>query len=141
VGWAQRRVPEWQAITLRVPARASAPLTVTITDGASWNPFARSQLTVDGLTGEVRQWQPYAAQSLGQRARGWVRFGHTGELFGLPGQVLAGIGCLGGVFLVGTGVSLAVRRFAAWSARRRAAARRPALAVGLVVSEEGKSSS
>ena len=118
---AQATVPEWRTITLRLPARAGAPLAFTIVDGASWNPMARSQLTIDGATGAVRQWQPYAGQSLGQRARGWMRFGHTGELFGLTGQIVAGIGCVGGVVLVWTGVSLAVRRLAAWRARRQRA--------------------
>ena len=106
------------AITLRIPARAGAPLAFTIVDGASWNPMARSQLTLDAATGAVRQWQPYAGQSLGQRARGWMRLGHTGELFGLTGQIVAGLACAGGVVLVWTGVSLAVRRLFAWRARR-----------------------
>ena len=123
---AQATVPEWKTITLRVPARAGAPFAFTIVDGASWNPMARSQLTLDATTGEVRQWQPYAGQSLGQRARGWMRFGHTGELFGLTGQIVAGVACAGGTVLVWTGVSLAVRRFFNWRAlrarRRRAAA-------------------
>ena len=116
---AQATVPEWKTITLRVPARAGAPLAFTMVDGASWNPMARSQLTLDAATLDVRQWQPYAGQSLGQRARGWMRFGHTGELFGLTGQIVAGIGSVGGVVLVWTGLSLAVRRFVAWRARRR----------------------
>jgi len=116
---AQTTVPEWRTITLRLPARAGAPLAFTIADGASWNPFARSQLTLDGETGAVRQWQPYAGQNLGQRARGWMRFGHTGELFGLPGQIVAGVGCVGGIVLVWTGVSLAIRRLAAWRVRRQ----------------------
>lgn len=121
---AQAAVPAWQTITLRVPARAGAPLAFTIVDGASWNPMARSQLTLDATGGAVRQWQPYAGQSLGQRARGWMRFGHTGELFGLAGQIVAGAACAGGVVLVWTGVSLALRRFfnwRAWRARRRRA--------------------
>jgi uncharacterized iron-regulated membrane protein len=117
-------VPEWKTITLRVPPGEDAPLAFSLTDGASWNPFARSQLTLDAATLEPRQWQPYAAQSLGQRARGWVRFGHTGELGGLPGQIVAGLGCVGGVVLVYTGLALAIRRLAAWRTRgRRAVAR------------------
>lgn len=118
---ARESVPEWRAITLRMPARADAPFAFTITDGASWNPFARSQLSLDAVTGEVRQWQPYAGTSLGQRARGWVRFGHTGELAGLVGQIIAGLGCLGGAFLVWTGTSLAIRRLSAFRRRRSAA--------------------
>lgn len=43
-------------------------------------------------------------------ARGWIRFGHTGELGRLPAQLLAGVACLGGVMLVWTGLALALRR-------------------------------
>ena len=95
----------------------------TITDANHWNKFARSQLTLDASTGAVVRWEPYAATSLGQKARGWVRYAHTGELGGWPGQVLAGAACLGGVFLVWTGLALALRRWLAWRGARRPAAR------------------
>ncbi|HEY7285753.1 MAG TPA: PepSY-associated TM helix domain-containing protein, partial [Vicinamibacterales bacterium] len=120
---AEQRKPTWRSITVRFPNRSGAPVAFTISDGASWNRFARSQLTLDAATGEVRQWQPYEAGSLGQKTRGWLRFAHTGELGGPVGQLIAGFGCVGGVFLVWTGLSLAVRRFLnwpLWSGRRMA---------------------
>ena len=95
---------------MRLPAREGAPVAFTITDGANWNAFARSNLTLNSASGDVVQWQPYENNSLGQKVRGWLRFAHTGELGGLPGQIVAGLGCLGGVFLVYTGLSLAIRR-------------------------------
>jgi uncharacterized iron-regulated membrane protein len=97
----------------------------TITDGRSWNAFARSQLTVDAATGDVRQWQPYESNTLGQKARGWFRFAHTGELAGILGQMIAGIACAGGVVLVWTGLSLALRRLFNWHVWRRLGAQRP----------------
>jgi len=115
---AEAQMPTWRVISLRIPERA-APAAFTLTNGASWNPFARSQLTLDARTGAIRQWQPYERQSLGQRARGWVRFGHTGELARWPGQLVAGLACVGGVFLVWTGLSLAIRRFRVWLSAAR----------------------
>ena len=56
--------------------------------------------------------------------RGWLRFAHTGELGGLPGQLVAGIGCLGGVMLVYTGLSLAFRRLWNWALWARLGASR-----------------
>jgi uncharacterized iron-regulated membrane protein len=114
--WAQaeQKMPTWGTITVRFANRAGVQVTFSISDGASWNRFARSQLALDAATGDVRQWQPYDASSLGQKARGWLRFAHTGELGGLAGQFLAGIGCLGGVVLVYTGLALAIRRFLNW---------------------------
>jgi uncharacterized iron-regulated membrane protein len=113
---AEEAVPTWRTITLRLGS--ADRLAFSIVDGSSWNRFARSQLMVNAASGRIESWQPYAGMSLGQRARIWVRFSHTGELGGLAGQVLAGIGCVGGGFLVWTGLSLACRRFAAWRARR-----------------------
>jgi uncharacterized iron-regulated membrane protein len=82
---------------------------------------------LDGAAAAVIQWQPYENSSLGQKARGWLRFAHTGELGGLAGQVVAGIGCLGGVFLVCTGLSLAFRRLWNWSLWKRLASSAPPL--------------
>ena len=125
--WARaaEQVPTWRSITARLPTRSGAPVTFTIVDARSWNAFARSQLTVDAATAKVSKWEPYDATSRGQKWRGWVRFGHTGELAGLPGQIVAGLACAGGAMLVWTGLSLAIRRFLNWrrvSTRSNAAA-------------------
>jgi uncharacterized iron-regulated membrane protein len=114
VGTAAGLLPTWQSMSVRFPARPNDPVSFTLTDGAHWNRFARSQLSLDAATAGVVRWEPYAASSLGQKARGWLRFAHTGELGGLAGQILAGAACAGGAMLVWTGLALAVRRFAAW---------------------------
>jgi uncharacterized iron-regulated membrane protein len=49
-----------------------------------------------------------------------VRYLHTGEAFGVPGQLIAGLASVGGVLLVYTGYALAWRRFRAWRSRVRA---------------------
>ncbi|MEQ1912039.1 MAG: PepSY-associated TM helix domain-containing protein [Vicinamibacterales bacterium] len=115
VARAEQQMPTWSQLSFRLPNRDGGPVAFTLTDGAHWNPMARNQLTLDGRTADVVQWQPYVDQNLGQRARGWMRFGHTGELGGLPGQIVAGLGCLGGMFLVYTGLALACRRLLNWS--------------------------
>jgi uncharacterized iron-regulated membrane protein len=108
--WARagEAVPSWGTINMRLAARG--PVTFSITDGAYWNAYARSNLTVDAATADISRWEPYTGTTAGQKARGWVRFAHTGELGGWPGQLALGAGCLGGMFLVWTGWSLAVRR-------------------------------
>jgi uncharacterized iron-regulated membrane protein len=83
--------------------------------------YARSTLTLDRRTGADIRWEPYEATSGGQKVRGWMRFAHTGELGGLPGEAAAGLASAGGGFLVWTGVALALRRLGAWLARRRTA--------------------
>src|SRR5262249_51827883 len=93
------QVPTWRTIMARMPARANAPVVFTISDARSWNAFARSQLTVNA-DAAIAKWEPYDATTRGQKWRGWVRFGHTGELGGLAGQIVAGLACVGGAVLV-----------------------------------------
>ena len=114
--WArvEQQLPTWQTVTMRLPERPRAPVSFTMNDASHWNAFARSQLALDAATGDIVRWEPYAEQSRGQQWRGWVRFGHTGELGGVAGQALAGTACLGGVVLVWTGLALAWRRLVGW---------------------------
>jgi uncharacterized iron-regulated membrane protein len=122
---AEQQIPTWSLISMRLPNWEGGPAAFTITDGAQWNAFARSNLALNSANAEVVQWQPYDASNLGQKARGWLRFAHTGELGGLTGQIIAGLGCLGGVFLVYTGLALAWRRMWNWSLWKRLGSRRP----------------
>jgi uncharacterized iron-regulated membrane protein len=120
---AQNHVPSWRTMILRLPAPPGGPVSISISDRAYWNSFARSTLTIDGA-GEAR-WEPYAQISLGQKVRGWMRFAHTGELGGLAGEAVAGLASAGGAFLVWTGLALALRRLAAWRSRRQARSTAP----------------
>jgi uncharacterized iron-regulated membrane protein len=119
---AEQQLPTWRTVTMRLPDRRGAPVTFTMSDLQNWNAFARSQLTLNAETVEVVRWEPYAATSRGQKWRGWVRFGHTGELGGVAGQSLAAAACLGGVLLVWTGLGLAFRRLIGWRVWRVLAA-------------------
>jgi uncharacterized iron-regulated membrane protein len=113
------QVPTWRTMIVRLPARGAGPVSLSISDREHWNAFARSTLTIDSATGERVRWDPYERSTLGQKTRGWMRFAHTGELGGVPGEVIAGLASAGGGFLVFTGVSLSLRRFAGWRARRQ----------------------
>jgi uncharacterized iron-regulated membrane protein len=121
VACAEQRVPTWRTMIVRLPPRAAGPVSFSMSDRNHWNSFARSTLTLNGVTGAEASWEPYAGTSRGQKLRGWMRFAHTGELGGRAGEAVAGLASAGGAFLVWTGISLAIRRYAAWSARRRSA--------------------
>jgi uncharacterized iron-regulated membrane protein len=108
---AERQVPGWRSITLRLPTEADAPMTFTIYRGHRARPDLRGQLTADRERGEIVRWEPYSSQSRGQKLRAWSRWVHTGEAGGFLGQTVAGIASAGGVMLVWTGLSLAWRRF------------------------------
>lgn len=115
---AEQQSPGWKSINLRLPLAENAPASFTIDEGKSLNPFGRSTLTVDQKTAEVVKWETYNEQNWGRKLRSWFRFTHTGESFGMVGQIIAFIGCLGGTLLVWTGLSLALRRFRGWLGKR-----------------------
>jgi uncharacterized iron-regulated membrane protein len=117
---AQAHMPDWKAISIPLPAGNSPNLTLTLDAGDGGQPHKRATLTLNRRTGNVERWEPYSTQSAGRRARTWLRFAHTGEVYGLFGQTIAGIVTAGGAVMVWTGIALALRRFAVWRKRSRA---------------------
>ena len=61
-----------------------------------------------------------------------MRFAHTGEVLGIPGQTIAGAVSAGGAVLVWTGLALAWRRLRAWLKRR---GERPIAAPAIAVTQ------
>jgi uncharacterized iron-regulated membrane protein len=120
-GWdlATTQVSSWRTISVRLTG-PRASLVYTVDTGYGGQPDKRGTLTVNRATGEVEKWETFDALSPGRRLRSWLRFAHTGEIYGLTGQTLAGLVSFGGAVLVYTGIALALRRCAAWIKRRRA---------------------
>ena len=113
---AEKRVPEWKSISVRFPITKEAVF--TIDEGTSLNIFGRASLTLDAATAETVKWEPYAEKTSAAQIRSWMRFTHTGESFGIIGQFIGLIACIGGAFLVYTGFALAFRRLASFLRRR-----------------------
>jgi uncharacterized iron-regulated membrane protein len=118
---AERQVEGWRSITLTLPKKADEPVAFNIDRGDGGQPQKRASLSLDRATGEVTKWEPFPTQSTGRRLRSILRFAHTGEVLGIPGQTLAGLVSLGAAFLVWTGLALTWRRFRQWRAPRRTA--------------------
>nr|WP_240978531.1 PepSY-associated TM helix domain-containing protein [Longimicrobium terrae] len=119
--WAQAvaRAPGWKILTMQVPPKPDAPVSFTLDRGTGGQPQTRATLAFDRETGRVTKWEPFAATSTGRQLRGILRFAHTGEVLGIVGQTVAGIASLAAALLVWTGISLSLRRFAAWRSRRK----------------------
>jgi uncharacterized iron-regulated membrane protein len=109
---------DWNILTVRVPTSERAPISFAVDRGDGGQPQARATLTVDGTTGAITKTDDFGAQTPGRRMRTILRFAHTGEILGLTGQTVAGLVSAGGALLVYTGLSLALRRFFAWTRRR-----------------------
>jgi uncharacterized iron-regulated membrane protein len=105
--------PGWRTITVNLVHDAASPVTAVVDTGTGGQPQARTQYLLNRNTGAVLKTIKFADGSLGQRLRAFVRFGHTGEYGGWLGQLIAALASLGACVLAYTGLSLAVRRFAA----------------------------
>jgi len=116
---AEQQVEGWRTISARFGNNANAPLAFTIDRGTGGQPQLRGTLTLDRATGDVVRWESFDTQSTGRRLRTFSRFAHTGEVFGIVGQTIAGLASAGAVVLVWTGLTLTLRRFNAWRNRRR----------------------
>jgi uncharacterized iron-regulated membrane protein len=121
VAKAATQMPEWKAISIALPGADSPRVVLTLDAGDGGQPQKRATLTLDRRSGDTVRWEPFSSQSPGRRARTWLRFAHTGEVYGLTGQTLAGLVTAGGAVLVWTGLALALRRFSAWRKRSREA--------------------
>lgn len=77
-----------------------------------------TQLVLDPHGGKIVGRAGYADQTTGRKIRTWLRYLHTGQALGWPGQLIAGLASLAGCVLVYTGFALSWRRF---SQRRSAA--------------------
>jgi uncharacterized iron-regulated membrane protein len=121
----QREIPEWKLITFRLGGVGRAPaaatgqgqrpaaqaVSVTVKEPGSWPRTATTTLTLNPYTGEILKREGYADLAASRQIRSWTRFLHTGQALGWPGQLAAGLACLGGCVLVYTGFALAWRRF------------------------------
>jgi len=133
---AERQVPGWVAISLRIPPRLDGALTFVIQEPVGWHPAPRSQLVLDASTVDVVKWEPFAGQNLGRRLRAWVRPLHTGEAGGIVGQALAGVASAGATVLVWTGLSLAWRRLRSFRRRSVSTEAGPAVRASQEVSTD-----
>ena len=93
-----------------------------IDQGYAGQPQKRVTLALDRQSGEVKSSEAYGDFNTGRQIRTWLRFVHTGEYYGLPGQTVAGIASAGAAVLTFTGITLALRRLSAWRSRKKRAA-------------------
>lgn len=103
--------PGWISMTMRMPEKPGAPVSINIEEELPPHPKPRSQLTLDSQTAEIKKIEPFKEQNLGRKLRLWFRYLHTGEAAGVIGQLIAGLASAGGAVLVWTGFALAWRRF------------------------------
>ncbi|WP_428277699.1 PepSY-associated TM helix domain-containing protein [Candidatus Palauibacter sp.] len=107
---AEAWTPEWRTLILNMPRPSDGEVRVEVRAGRAGQPHRTGVLTLDAASGTARAWESFADDTPGRRAQQFLRYAHTGEYWGLAGQLLAGLFSLAAALMVWTGLSLAVRR-------------------------------
>ncbi|WP_395743276.1 PepSY-associated TM helix domain-containing protein [Prosthecobacter sp.] len=109
---ARQQNPGWSTLSLRMPPKPGEPFPLMVDRGGRGQVQLRTMLNLDVPQGKVLPSpDDLQQQNLGRRLRMYARFLHTGELFGLLGQIIAALSTLAASVLVYTGFALAFRRF------------------------------
>ena len=103
--------PGWRALTISLPESARDPVVIAVDRGNGRQPSKSEDLLFDRATGELVGRGGYPTFSPGFKVRRWLRYAHTGEVYGVVGQSIAGAVSLGTAVMVWTGVAMSWRRF------------------------------
>ena len=117
---AEAWAPGWRTLILNLPRPEDSQVRVEVRAGRAGQPHRTGFLTVDAASGTARAWESFADDSPARRAQQFLRYAHTGEYWGLGGQLVAGVFSLAAALMVWTGLSLAVRRLRRFVSSRRA---------------------
>lgn len=108
---------DWKRLSITLPGPQDETVDFVADRGNGVAPYAKDTIRVtrDGSSVEVLLPAP-------TNPRFFVRFLHTGEVFGMTGQLLAGLASVAAAVLVYTGVFLGIGRLRRMQLRRRQAA-------------------
>ena len=103
--------PGWRTISVNLPESVHDRVVVAVDRGTGRQPSKSEDLLFDRTTGELVGRAGYPTFSRGFQIRRWLRFAHTGEVYGVIGQSIAGVVSLGVAVVVWTGLAMTWRRF------------------------------
>ncbi|WP_238365893.1 PepSY-associated TM helix domain-containing protein [Mesobacterium pallidum] len=121
VGIAAMEVPGSNTARITLPEATAATVAITMDRGNGRQAAQQTRLVLDRESGEILSEDSGDAGTLGSRLRGWMRFAHTGEVYGVIGQTIAGLASLAAALLVWTGIAMGYRRLTRMAQRRRSA--------------------
>ena len=85
------------------------PIKLTVDEGNGRQPQKRTVLQINQYTSEVLRVTPFSAKSKSDQNL-FLRFLHTGEVFGFASQIIAFISSLFCIVVIWCGLALAYRR-------------------------------
>lgn len=99
----------WKRLQIDLPGDAPS-VSVTVDTGNGAQLQKQTTYELDARSGEVLSMSTYDELPTERKIFNYQRFGHTGEAFGVIGQLIAGVASLASAFMVWTGLALAWRR-------------------------------
>ena len=108
--------PQWQTIKFGLNSSPKSTQHYQVNLGNGGEPLKRVTIALDTISGVIIQEQGFADLSTYRKMRSYIRFLHTGEIYGLWGQTIVGFASLLACLLVYTGVLLSWQR---WRNSRR----------------------
>ena len=106
---AKIQYPEWKSIMIGLPILDIKPIKLTVDEGNGRQPQKRTVLQINQYTSEVLRVTPFSAKSKSDQNL-FLRFLHTGEVFGFASQIIAFISSLFCIVVIWCGLALAYRR-------------------------------
>ena len=111
--------PNWQNISLSLAKVPQSIQMFQVDMGNGGEPQKRKNVLVNTTNGRIIAEQGFDDYSTYRKVRSYIRFLHTGEIYGLTGQTLAGIASLLACLLVYTSIAMSLTR---WKRSRTSAA-------------------
>lgn len=103
--------PNWNTLSFLVANKALSLQVFDVDMGSGGEPQKKKSVYVDTLSGEFVAEKTFDDYSTYRKIRNYIRFLHTGEVYGLIGQTIAGIASLLACLLVYTGLMMSLRRW------------------------------
>ncbi|KGJ94609.1 PepSY-associated TM helix domain-containing protein [Colwellia psychrerythraea] len=111
LGKIKQYYPQWQRIQFSLDNNPTSSKIYRVDMGNGGEPQKRISILLDASTGAMIQEQRFEQLSTYSKLRSYIRFLHTGEVFGPLGQTIAGLASLFACLLVYTGVMLSWKRW------------------------------
>ncbi|MFT2090195.1 PepSY-associated TM helix domain-containing protein [Paraglaciecola sp. 2405UD69-4] len=108
---ASKANPNWNTFSFSVAAKAQSLQIFDLDMGNGGEPQKKKSVYLDTLSGELVAEKTFDDYSTYRKIRNYIRFLHTGEVYGLIGQTIAGVASLLACLLVYTGIMMSLRRW------------------------------
>lgn len=101
----------WQSISFSIAKQPQHLQKFYVDMGNGGEPQKKSALIINTINANVIALQTFEDNSTYRKVRSYIRFLHTGEVFGVVGQTIAGLASLLACLLVYTGIAMSWRRW------------------------------